>query len=132
VAADLWSRQSPFYPLAEAVYKGKFLPTLFTTESNDYHNKLKRSSARAFGMDTVVGLEPFVDKCIKTLLERLRQVSDGGKKPINPVRWMQYFAFDVLGQINFSQDLGFLEAGTDVGGIISAIQGILVYVSLVS
>ncbi|KAI5867005.1 cytochrome P450 [Durotheca rogersii] len=124
-------RKSAFYPLAEAIYQGKFLPTLFTTESNEYHMRLKRGSTRAFAMDTVVGLEPFVDKCISLLLERLREVSQNGKQGINPVEWMQYFAFDVLGEINFSKDLGFLENGKDVDNIIAAIGGILVYVSLI-
>ncbi|KAK3307745.1 cytochrome P450 [Chaetomium strumarium] len=123
--------KSAFYPLAEAVYRGKFLPTLFTTQSNEYHARLRRGSARAFSMDVVVGLEEYCNKCISVLLQRLRDVSDGGKKPIDPVAWMQYFAFDVLGEINFSKDLGFLEAGSDKDGVIGAIGGILVYVSLI-
>ncbi|KAI1075116.1 cytochrome P450 [Whalleya microplaca] len=124
-------RKSAFYPLAEAIYQGKFLPTLFTTESNEYHMRLKRGSARAFAMDTVVGLEPFADKCISVLLSRLREISKGGTHAVNPVEWMQYFAFDVLGEINFSKDLGFLERGADVDSIIAAIGGIVVYVSLI-
>ncbi|ROW17642.1 hypothetical protein VPNG_00854 [Cytospora leucostoma] len=124
--------QSAFYPLAEAIYNGKFLPTLFTTESNEYHLHLKRGAANAFSMDVVAGLEQFADKCISTLVSRLREVCNGGKDPINPVDWMQYFAFDVLGEINFSKDLGFMEKGADVDGIIAAIGGILGYVSLVS
>lgn len=82
-------------------------------------------------MDVVVGLEEYCNKCIKTLVQRLRDVSDGGKNPVNPVAWMQYFAFDVLGEINFSKDLGFLEAGADKDNIIAAIGGILGYVSFV-
>jgi hypothetical protein len=94
--------------------------------------KLKRGAVKAFSMDTVVGLEPYVDKCVGVLLSRLREVSRNGKKSLNPVAWMQYFAFDVLGEINFSKDLGFLEKGDDVDSIIAAIGGILGYVSLVS
>lgn len=93
--------------------------------------KLKRGANKAFSMDVVVGLEQYADKCIGRLIERLRQVTEGGKKPINPVEWMQYFAFDVLGEINFSKDLGFMEQGIDVDNIIGAIGGILGYVSLV-
>ncbi|OTA99734.1 hypothetical protein M426DRAFT_76178 [Hypoxylon sp. CI-4A] len=116
--------KTAFYPLAEAAYQGKFLPTL--------HMKLKRGSARAFSMDTVVGLEPFADKCISVLISRLRDIAkEDPKASINPVDWMQYFAFDVLGEINFSKDLGFLEKGDDVDGILAAIGGVLVYVSLV-
>lgn len=124
---NVWQK-SAFYPLAEGVYKGKFLPTLFTTQSNEYHARLKRGAARAFSMDVVMGLEGYVDKCITVLLQRLRE---RGGKPLNPVIWMTYFAFDVLGEINFSKDLGFLEAGEDKDNIIAAVGGILVYVSLI-
>jgi len=123
--------KSAFYPLAEAIYRGRFLPNLFTTESNEYHMKLKRGAMKAFSMDTVIGLEEYADKCINVLLSRLREVSQDGKHPIDPVAWMQYFAFDVLGEINFSKDLGFLEKGADVDNIIAAIGGILGYVSFI-
>jgi len=123
--------KSAFYPLAEAIYNGRFLPTLFTTESNEYHMHMKRGAAKAFTMDVVIGLEGFADKCISKLISRLREVSDGGKNPINPIDWMQYFAFDVLGEINFSKDLGFLDKGADVDNIIAAIGQILGYVSLI-
>lgn len=92
---------------------------------------LKRGAAKAFSMDVVAGLEGFADKCVSKLISRLREVSDGGKKTVNPVEWMQYFAFDVLGEINFSKDLGFLENGADVGNVIAAIGVILGYVSVV-
>ncbi|KAF4547722.1 Cytochrome P450-like protein 71 [Elsinoe fawcettii] len=123
--------KSAFYPLAEAIHHGKFLPTLFTTQDNAYHTKLKKGAARAFSMDTMIGLEPFVDECVDLLLCRLREISTGKKNSIDAVAWMQYFAFDVLGQINFSKDLGFMKKGGDVDGIISAIHGILGYVSLI-
>lgn len=93
--------------------------------------RLKRGSVKAFSMETMVGLEPYVDKCIAVLLTRLREVTRNGQTPVNPVAWMQYFAFDVLGEINFSKDLGFLENGHDVDNMIAAIGGILMYVSLV-
>jgi cytochrome P450 len=93
--------------------------------------KLKRGAMSAFSMDVVVGLEQFANKCVSQLLGRLREVGENGNKSLDPVDWMQYFAFDVLGEINFSKDLGFMEKGSDFNGIIGAIGGILVYVSLI-
>ncbi|KAF2219367.1 cytochrome P450 [Elsinoe ampelina] len=124
-------KKSEFYPLAEAIYKGRFLPNLFTTQSNEYHAKLKKGAARAFAMDTMIGLESYVDECVELLLARLSEVSAEKRSAIDAVAWMQYFAFDVLGQINFSKDLGFMKKGGDVDSIIAAIHGILGYVSLI-
>lgn len=36
--------------------------------------------------------------------------------------WLQYFAFDVVGEITFNKKLGFLEKGEDVDGIIGTIK----------
>jgi hypothetical protein len=44
---------------------------------------------------------------------------------------LQYFTFDALGEINFSEQLGFLETGTDVGKSIGTIDGLLAYLSVI-
>lgn len=36
-------------------------------------------------------------------------------------------AFDVIGELTFSKPLGFLEKGTDVDGIIAALENMLDY-----
>lgn len=36
--------------------------------------------------------------------------------------WLQYFAFDVIGEISFNKKLGFLEKGEDIDGIIGTIH----------
>ncbi|KAJ5908872.1 Cytochrome P450 E-class group I [Penicillium taxi] len=44
--------------------------------------------------------------------------------------WLQYYAFDVIGEINFFKKLGFLEEGRDIDGMIQTIQRILIYAAL--
>lgn len=44
--------------------------------------------------------------------------------------WLQYFAFDVVGEVTFASKLGFLEQGKDVDGMMKAIEGMLAYASL--
>jgi hypothetical protein len=41
---------------------------------------------------------------------------------VNLGDWLHYFAFDVLGEIAFSQPFGFLNSGVDVEGSIRAID----------
>ena len=45
--------------------------------------------------------------------------------------WLQFYSFDCLGAISFSQKLGFLASGTDVDGMIRAVDDIFDYVALV-
>ena len=83
-------------------------------------------------MTALTELEPYVDKCVELFLTRIAEVTDSGAKSIDISVWLQYFAFDVLGEINFSRQLGFLKTGTDVDNNIAAIDAILQYASLVS
>lgn len=53
-------------------------------------------------------------------------------KPVNISAWLQYYSFDCLGVLCFSQPIGCLSTGTDVGCMIGAVDGIFDYVSLVS
>jgi hypothetical protein len=46
--------------------------------------------------------------------------------------WMQFYAFDTLGEINFSTKLGFLDTGTDVNGICELDHEQMMYFALVS
>ena len=82
-------------------------------------------------MTSLMDLEPYLDNCIELLLTRIHETTEGGEKPLNTGIWLQYFAYDVLGEINFSQQLGFLKTGTDVGSSIAAIDGLLQYLSII-
>ncbi|KIW16499.1 hypothetical protein PV08_06554 [Exophiala spinifera] len=45
-------------------------------------------------------------------------------------QYLQFFAFDVIGELTFSRRLGFIESGTDVDGIIDAIGSNFSYFSV--
>ncbi len=125
------SLQTAFYPIVEAVYKGKALSNLFTTRSEEYHAHLKRASVNAYSMTTLVDLEPYVENVVQLFLRRIDEVSEGGKKPFDISTWLQYFSFDALGEVNFSEQLGFLETGKDVGDSIATIAVLLRYLSII-
>ena len=82
-------------------------------------------------MTAISELEPYVSTCVDLFLKRIDEVTDGGKKSIDISPWMQYYAFDVLGEVNFGRQLGFLKSGTDVDQNIEGIETVLKYVSLV-
>lgn len=66
----------------------------------------------------VSGLEFHLDDCTHLFLSKMNEII-GPKKAgkVDIAAWLQYYAFDSLGAVNFSQMLGFLESGTDVDGI---------------
>ena len=63
---------------------------------------------------------------IETLLERIGEVTEAGKRPLDTSAWLQYFAFDAMGELNFSNQFGFLETGADMNACGAAI-GVFIY-----
>lgn len=86
--------------------------------------------AAAYTMSSLVQFEPFVDSATE---EFLRQLEDRFEHDIcNFGKWLQFYAFDVIGELAFSQRLGFIEEGQDIGGIMGTMGKYGIYVTVVS
>jgi hypothetical protein len=111
------------------------LQNLFNTKDEDFHAKLRRSVANAFAMSTLVQFEPLVDSTITAFTDQLDQRfvdKPGPEGVLDFGMWLQYYAFDVIGQLTFSKRLGFVDEGRDVDNIISSLERTLDYVAVVS
>lgn len=67
--------------------------------------------------------EPLVDSCTSFFLERTQQLFANTGKTCSFSRWIQFFAFDVIGEITWSRRLGFVENNRDVDNIIKTVDG---------
>ena len=81
-------------------------------------------------MTNLVEFEPYVDTTITFFLGQLEKLQDG--RVCDMGKWLQYFAFDVMGEITFSKRLGFLDEARDVEGIIENTAKVSWYGSVVS
>ncbi|PWY80340.1 cytochrome P450 [Aspergillus sclerotioniger CBS 115572] len=125
--ANLDALKTGFYRVQQQLAKGKSTETLFTTLDEDFHAKIKRPVSAAYSMSTVAEFEPFVDSTILTLFTRLDEFSEKNRA-FDIAVWLQYYAFDVIGEMTFGKQLGFLEQGRDVEGIIASLEKTLDYV----
>jgi hypothetical protein len=123
--------QTAFYPIVEALYKGKPLETAFTTRNEQYHSQLMRGAANAYSMRSLTDLETHVQPVIDLFMDKIDEIGENGKRSIDAGNWIQYFTFDALGQINFSEEFGFLRTGTDIGGSMNTIDGLIAYLSVI-
>jgi len=73
--------------------------------------------------------EPFVDATSGVFGKRLTELFANKDVVCDLGTWVQYYAFDVIGEITFSKRFGFLETGTDVQGIMEDIEWRLNYFS---
>lgn len=90
-------------------------------------------------MSSLVGLENFVDSTLKLFLTRLDELSispdtviSGPITPVNLVKWSQWYALDVIGELSFSRRLGFLDTQSDVGETCKLLDQFVAYTSAVA
>ncbi|KAL2410861.1 hypothetical protein ABEF91_000066 [Exophiala dermatitidis] len=104
--------KSDFYSLFDVRNKnGQSIPTVFSVRVARHHKALKRPVANAYSMSTLLDSKQGKD-------------FDFGE-------WLQWYAFDVITSVTFSNRIGFMEQEMDVQGIINAIEGRLAYNSVV-
>ena len=121
--------KSEFYSLFDIkTPDGGVASTTFSVRDEAVHKAKKRPVANAFSMSTLKELEPMNDACSAILERKLRQRSG---QDVDLGTWLHWYAFDVISSITFSNRLGFMEEERDVGNIIEAIEGRLVYNSIV-
>ncbi|KAK7222829.1 hypothetical protein V2G26_010832 [Clonostachys chloroleuca] len=118
-------RKSEFYSVQRGIRAGRSISTIFSTTDEDAHKRLRRGASNAYALTTLLQFEPFVDSTTSVLLAEIRKrwADKSGADGICDIStWLQYYAFDVIGELTFSKRMGFLEQGHDVGGIIEAID----------
>lgn len=127
--------KSDFYSVQQSVFKdGCPLESLFNTTDGTYHAKLRRALANAYAMSSLVLFEPLVDSTTRAFLEQVTnryadRDDDAGICDFGA--WLQYYAFDVIGELTFSKRLGFVDRGEDVDSIIANIEWVLRYFAVV-
>ena len=119
--------KSDFYPVQQAVAKGVRLQSLFSTKDEGYHAKYRRCVNNAFAMSSLVGYEPLVDSTTDAFIDQTRRRYCDAGQSCDFSKWLQFFAFDVIGELTWSKRLGFVERDEDVDGIVKFIGDFLSY-----
>ncbi|KAK3675412.1 hypothetical protein LTR78_004922 [Recurvomyces mirabilis] len=113
--------KSDFYWTVAATARGKTTPSLFSSVDGEWHDNLRKAIQPAFNLSALVQYEPFVDSTIRSLLSQLGdRYADrsGGASVVKLQQWMHWYAFDVVGELTYSEPFGFMETAGDVDGII--------------
>ena len=78
-------------------------------------------------MSSLVSYEPLVDSTTDAFVEQTKQRYCDTGKVCNFSRWLQFFAFDVIGELTWSKRIGFVDRDEDVDGIVKFIGDFLSY-----
>ncbi|KAL8720086.1 MAG: hypothetical protein Q9225_002993 [Loekoesia sp. 1 TL-2023] len=109
--------------------KGSRLPSLFSTTDEQYHAQLRRSVNSAFSMSALVQYEPFVDDTTSKFLDQTEALFLSKHAVCDFAEWLQWYAFDVIGQITYSKRHGFVDRAEDVDGMVSYLGRLFGYVA---
>lgn len=122
--------KSDFYRTFQNIVNGRRAASLVAMTDESDHSKTKRLVAHTYSLSTLVEYEPLVDSTTEVFLEILSsrfaktgQICDLGS-------YLQYYAFDVIGELTFSKRLGFIESGEDSEGILKSIGANFNYFSV--
>jgi cytochrome P450 len=74
-----------------------------------------------YSMSSLVMYEPFVDKVNSELIAAIAEHART-KRQFDLFTWMQFYAFDVIGEITIGRSFGLIEAGNDKNGLLHAIH----------
>jgi cytochrome P450 len=104
--------------------------TLFPDQDSKRHAETRKRFQGLYSMSSLLSYEPYVDECIDLFLGKLSQFALVGTS-IDLLHWFQCYAFDVIGEITYSERFGFLDEGEDVAGTMAALDRSMVYSTLV-
>lgn len=105
--------------------------TLFAERDIPKHAAARKLFTGLYSMSSLVSYEGYVDECGVLLKEKLGKFADDKQQELNLAKWLQCYAFDVIGNMTFSGRFGFLDEGKDISGILEALHASMQFSALV-
>ncbi|KAH7024845.1 pisatin demethylase [Microdochium trichocladiopsis] len=121
--------KSDFYVVQQAVMNGHSLASLFSTTDEAFHARFRRCVNAAFSMSALVQYEPFVDNTTRLFLSQTERLFADSPEGCDFPRWLQFYAFDVIGEITYGKRHGFIEKNEDIDGIVAYLSKLFCYVA---
>ncbi|KAJ6085354.1 cytochrome P450 [Penicillium canescens] len=98
---------------------------IFPMIDNNRHKERRRKISPLYTMSTMVSYEGAVDRLNEVCITKISQFAEEGRLVDIP-HWMQYYAFDVIGEITvsypFNESFKMMENEGDTTGMISGIR----------
>ncbi|OAP59435.1 hypothetical protein AYL99_06733 [Fonsecaea erecta] len=114
-----------------SVFPPKHAPDIFTEVREWKHAQMKRYAVTPYSLAQMQKRSEPIEGMIQLLMEHLEKYATENKRVCNLGNLLHYFAFDVLGEVAFSRQFGFLEQEVDVEGSIKNIDDVQWYDGIV-
>ncbi|KIX92009.1 uncharacterized protein Z520_12280 [Fonsecaea multimorphosa CBS 102226] len=107
-----------------------FGPGLFSTRDRNEHTRKRKTVSHTFSAKSVAQFEQYMRCHLDVLIRQWDgrcQNANGQFARIDSMRWSNYLAFDIIGDLAFGQPFGMLEKGQDITEVKSKIDGQISY-----
>ena len=88
-----------------------FRPTLFGQRDNHLHAERKRIVGNGYSNQSIHNMEQYIHVCMNQFMNKMSQFAVEGSD-VDLCKWVHFFAFDVIGELAFSESFGMLDSGT--------------------
>ncbi|TVY54619.1 Cytochrome P450 monooxygenase [Lachnellula cervina] len=93
------------------------------------HITKTKNVAPGYAFSNVIKAEPYVDGALRLFETRLDGLSEA-HLPVNFDEWFNFLGFDIMGEVTFSKQFGFLDQGRDIGDAIANTRALGIYVAI--
>lgn len=97
---------------------------LFTQRDEKLHAQRRRFVNGLYSLSSVLESERSINACTATFMSRLDEFVNSGET-IDLGLWLQMYAFDVIGELFYGRQFGFMETKSDYGGYIKSLDSLL-------
>ncbi|KAL3481341.1 cytochrome P450 [Aspergillus californicus] len=87
-----------------------------------------KNVASAYALSNLIKSEGPIDRMVGLMLDKFDEFADK-KAMVEFDLWFNFLAFDVIGEVIFSESFGFLKSGKDLGGSIANSRGLNAYIA---
>ncbi|KAI1131093.1 cytochrome P450 [Nemania abortiva] len=95
--------------------------SFFAATDIKVHRHVRSRVSGAYSMTSMLSMEPLIQDVLNLNLTRLVGFADKGEV-VQIDKWVNFFTFDIVGQLAMGSMIGFLEQGRDVNGIIQSVH----------
>ncbi|KIW89913.1 uncharacterized protein Z519_09342 [Cladophialophora bantiana CBS 173.52] len=101
----------------------------FTQLDEAKHAERRKYVNAVYSMSTILESETYIDACTDVFLENMARFAETGSK-INFGEWIQWYTFDVIGELFFGHQFGFMRDAHDYGQYIQSLDTLLPGIAL--
>ena len=108
---------SDFYDAFVSIQRG-----LFNTRDRAEHTRKRKIVSHTFSARSISQFEPYIHENLQTFVQKWDELiaNASGEAHIDCLKWFNYLAFDIIGDLAFGAPFGMLSTGADIAEVRSS------------